>query len=211
MKRTISTILLMLVLASLPLSACGSQTAAPSVSTPSGAFDMPIDENLDDVTVNVDGSEDCKPGSVRMIDQHVIADSSYAFEEVAENPIGVERVHASLNMGVFTLKLRPLAGPECVDGGPASGTITVDFVAEYRADVDRSLDPVCVFRSRVDFSQFNIRSSPQPVDNYVLEKAKGKILAMLDARVAAQLNQLFFGTERDPNADVRCDWSELPG
>lgn len=209
MKRLMVTVLLILSLISPLLAACGSSND-PANPTPSGGIGMPVDEDVDDSIVNSDGSSKCKVGSMRMLDQHMTSDGSIAFEEVAENPIGVERVHVTLNDGVYTFKLRPLIGPKCADGGPASATITVDFSAEYHADVDRSIDPVCVHRSRLDFSEFNIRSSPQFVDNYILGNAKNNVWKQVDARLADQLNDFFYSTERDSEVKVRCEWSVMP-
>lgn len=209
MKRWIVTVFLISSMMSLLLTGCGG-SSDPTNPTPSGGIGMPVDEDIDDARLNSDGSDACKLGSIRMLDQHLRSDGSIAFEEVAENPIGVERVHVTLNDGVYTFKLRPLIGPECTDGGPASATITVEFSAQYHADVDRSIDPVCVFRSRLDFSEFNIRSSPQPVDNYILGKVKNNVWEQVDERLANQLNELFYSANRDPDADVRCEWSVMP-
>jgi|WetSurMetagenome_2_1015567.scaffolds.fasta_scaffold448306_1 hypothetical protein len=188
----------------------------PNPGTPTGGIGLPVDTNPDERIVKSDeSSSGCAPGSMKMEEQHLTSNGSLALgaigpdPEAPELPSGVQKVDLSLAQGVYTFRLRPISGQNCDKTGPLFPTITIDFALTYRAQIDRSLDPTCVFRSRADFTQFNVQGAPNPLDAWLLDRMKSNILESLDGEVANQLNQFVFGTNRDPNAKVRCNWAEL--
>ena len=199
------------------LSGCGT-TGNPNPSGPIGGVGLPIDRDLPDTTVKPDGSKaGCPPGSTALTSQHIQAGGSIAMgpigpdPEAPELPGNVQKVDLVLSSGTYTVRIHPQLGPKCTRMGPDSPVIRVRFAVTYRAWVARDSDPVCVFRSRADFSQFDIVYSPSALDSFVLKKAKSDILEGLDGALADQINVFVFNTQRNSSAAVRCQWAELPG
>jgi hypothetical protein len=197
------------------LSAC-VPPGNPNPGAPEGGIGLPVDSEPGERIVKSDESASgCAPGSMKMEEQHLTSNGSLALgligpdPEAPDLPGGVQEVDLTLAQGVYTLRLRPILGAKCDKTGPLSPTITVDFALTYRAYIDRSLAPTCVYRSRADFTQFNVQGAPNPLDAWLFDRFKSSILESLDAEVASRLNQFVFGTERDPNAEVRCNWAEL--
>lgn len=211
MKRNFAgSVFIFILAASMLLGAC-QPGPVPNGPTPVGGIGFNLDEDEPDLTVKPgDNPEGCPLGSTRLTSQHIKTVSSIVFEDAPDLPQDVQRLRIVIASGTYTFRSHPQLGPNCTDAGPDSPVITVDFTADYLAEVDHSIQPVCVHRSRADYSRFDVRNAPSALDDFILEKARDSILEALDKQTANTLNPFYFNNAaRDQNAAVRCEWSVL--
>jgi hypothetical protein len=109
-----------------------------------------------------------------------------------------------------------IMGPTCQAGPEIPFTVT--FGLTYRAVVETEHNQpfCCIFRSRADYSSFNLgvagsNALGAPVEKALQVKIKDGILRNIDSQTANTTNQRTRANASLPTgADPRCSWSELP-
>ena len=220
--RFVLTLILVVI-----LSACnpgGTSTPAPSSTPASNACQFQpngelvciqaVSQRLDDYHMKGQGPGDCPPGTFDVVDQQV---SGTANLTLHLNDTSWLTATLNLQNGVYLGSIAPIAlvpGPlqlHCKQIG-TTNPIQVTFTPIYKGEVDYSVPPACVFRSRVDFSSFMVTGF-NPADQVILSFVKDHIHRALDFAVADAVNRslLGTGTPLPANADPRCpNWQPLP-
>lgn len=130
----------------------------------------------------------------------------------SELVVGENKLRVDVTGGSYTttlVALNPAAG--CAPLGTPSPTVTITFSLTYLSAVENgSSDPACcVFRSRVDFSSFNV-TGVQLLDDVVKAAVQDEILKDLDFEAADRMNRLLRSGPLPNGTDPRCpDYSML--
>jgi hypothetical protein len=144
----------------------------------------------------------CLPGTIDLVNQTVSGTASITIHLNDDQSINTS---VSVPDGVYVGSISPL-GPKCGALGTTS-PIKVTFALTYLGDADKSLLPVCIFQSQVDFSAFVITGF-DPVDKVISDLVKDNVLQSLDFTIADELNKQSLignGTPLPSGNDPRCN------
>jgi len=209
----------LLLILTLVLNACnpgGTSTPTPNACQlqPSGEIvcTLPFSQPVSKYRAKAPGPGQiaCPPGSFDMVNQKVEGTANAVLHPVNLWLTATVNVPDGLYHGSLAF-LTPTCGQVLT-----TDAFHANFGLTYVSEVDYSIPPACVYRSRVDFTSF-VMTGFNLVDKEILQVVlhymQDQILKSIDFIVADAVNQslLGTGTPLPANTDPRCpNWQPLP-
>lgn len=196
------------------LAACTSGGGNPPA--PADGRTSSVDMTLPDELVRAPAPPgvNCGVGSYRLVQQRFRATAVSALGQTGgpdapQLPFGVWETHTSVSDARYTSRQQPV-GPNCADLGPLSPVLVVRLAYGHEAWVDRSPNPVCVWRSNIAITSYAVDDVPPGIGELIRARVHDGAHRGTDRAVASGLNELFWGAALSAAAEARCnDWASL--